>query len=99
VLVGKHNEYWFEVELATHLAANGWEYSKDDPGYDRTLALFPADVFGWLDDTQDDALAQRVKASDPIVLQDKARTQLLTRLTQLLDKPFEQGGGTLKVLR
>jgi len=97
--VGKHNEYWFEDELATHLAANGWEYSKDDTGYDRALALFPADVFDWLDDTQGDALGQRVKASDPTVLQDKARTQLLTRLTQLLDKPFEQGGGTLNVLR
>lgn len=97
--MGKQNEYWFEDELATHLAANGWEYSTDDTGYDRALALFPADVFGWLDDTQGDALAQRVKASDPFVLQEKARQQLLTRLTQLLDKPFEQGGGMLNVLR
>jgi type I restriction enzyme R subunit len=95
----KHNEYWFEDELATHLAANGWEYSKDDTGYDRALALFPADVFGWLDDTQGDALGQRVKASTSAVLQDKERQRLLTRLTQLLDKPFEQGGGTLNVLR
>ncbi|MCU1584346.1 MAG: restriction endonuclease subunit [Microbacteriaceae bacterium] len=97
--MGKHNEYWFEDELATHLAANGWQYSKDDTGYDRALALYPADVFGWLDDSQADALAQRLKASDPVALQDKARQQLLTRLTQLLDKPFEQGGGMLNVLR
>ena len=32
--MGKHNEYWFEDELATHLAANGWEYSTNDTGYD-----------------------------------------------------------------
>ena len=95
----KHNEFWFENELATHLAATGWEYSLDDTGYDRSLALFPDDVFGWLDETQGDALTQRVKASDPAVLRNKARQQLLTRLTQLLDKPFEQGGGTLNVLR
>ena len=41
--MGKHNEYWFEDELAAHLQANGWEYSKDDTGYDRELALFPDD--------------------------------------------------------
>lgn len=97
--MGKQNEYWFEDELATHLAANGWEYSKNDTGYDRALALFPADVFGWLSDTQGDALGQRVKASESPALQVKAQQQLLARLTQLLDKPFEQGGGTLNVLR
>lgn len=97
--MGMHNEYWFEDELATHLANNGWEYSKDDTGYDRALALYPADVFGWLEETQGDALSLRVKPSDPAPLQEKARQQLLTRLTQLLDKPFEQGGGMLNVLR
>ena len=49
-MMGKQNEFWFEGELAEHLARNGWEYSKDDTGYDRELALFPADVFGWLED-------------------------------------------------
>ncbi|TFB47261.1 type I restriction endonuclease subunit R [Cryobacterium tagatosivorans] len=95
----KHNEYWFEDELAVYLAATGWEYSTDDTGYDRELALFPDDVFGWLEDTQGSALAQRIKTSDPEPLRAKARRQLLTRLTQVLDKPFEQGGGTLSVLR
>lgn len=97
--MGKHNEYWFEEELAEHLAANGWKYSKNDDGYDRELALFPDDIFGWLEDTQSETLDQRVKPSDPAVLQAKARQQLLTRLTQILDKPFQQGGGTLNVLR
>ncbi|HEY8588725.1 MAG TPA: type I restriction endonuclease, partial [Naasia sp.] len=97
--MGKHNEFWFEDELAAHLAANGWEYSRDDTGYDRELALYEPDVFGWLADTQSDALAQKIKPSDPEPVQAKARHQLLTRLTQVLDKPFEQGGGTLSVLR
>lgn len=97
--MGKQNEYWFEEELAEHLAANGWEYSKNDDGYDRELALFSEDVFGWLEDTQGEALAARVNPSDPAVLRDKARQQLLTRLTQKLNKPFQQGGGTLNVLR
>lgn len=97
--MGKQNEYWFEDELCTHLAANGWLYSRDDTGYDRDLALFPDDVFGWLDDTQGDALALKVKPSDPPALQEKAKQQLLGRLAQVLDKPFTQGGGMLGVLR
>ena len=98
-MMGKQNEYWFEDELCKHLAANGWFYSRDDTGYDRELALFPADVFDWLDDTQGEALAQKVKPSDPPALQEKARQQLLGRLAQVLDKPFAQGGGMLSVLR
>ena len=97
--MSKHTEYWFEDELATRLAANGWLYSKDDDGCDRELALYLDDVFAWLADTQGDALAQKVKATDPEPLQTKARAQLLTRLTQVLDKPFAQGGGALNVLR
>ncbi len=97
--MSKHTEYWFEEELAEHLADNGWEYSRNDDGYDRELALFPADIFGWLEDTQSDALAQKVKPGDSAPLQDRARRQLLTRIIQILDKPFQQGGGTLNVLR
>ncbi|WP_411721122.1 type I restriction endonuclease, partial [Mycetocola sp.] len=97
--MGKHNEYWFEDELAAHLQANGWEYSKDDTGYDRELALFPADVFAWLEATQPDALAQKVKASALPAAQGKSREQVLTVLAQTLGRPFAQGGGTLNVLR
>lgn len=97
--VGKQNEYWFEDELCEYLEAHGWLYSRNDSGYDRELALFPEDVIGWLRDTQPEALAQRVKASDPPLLQEKAQQQLLARLAQVLDKPFSQGGGMLSVLR
>ncbi|CAN5290392.1 DEAD/DEAH box helicase family protein [soil metagenome] len=97
--MGKQHEFWFEDELCEHLVANGWLYSHDDEGYDRELALFPADVFAWLEETQPEALAQRVKASDPPAVQEQARQQLLGRLAQVLDKPFAQGGGMLNALR
>ena len=94
--MGKQNEFWFEDELCEYLGQHGWLYSHDDTGYDRELAMFPADVFGWLEDTQPKGLAQRLPASGD---QTQARAQLLARLAQVLDKPFAQGGGTLNVLR
>ena len=97
--MGMQNEFWFEDELAGYLAAHGWLYSRTGAGYDPELALFPADVFGWLEDTQPEALAQKVKPSDLPALQDRARQQLLVRLAQVLDKPFSQGGGMLNALR
>ena len=97
--MGKRNEFWFEDELCEYLEKHGWLYSRNDAGYDRELALFPADVFAWLEDTQGEALAQKVKPSDPPALQDKARQQLLVSLAKSLDKPFIQGGGMLNVLR
>ena len=97
--MGKQNEFWFEDELAGYLAEHGWLYSRNGAGYDPELALFPADVFGWLEDTQPEALAHKVKPSDPPALQDRARQQLLVRLAQVLDKPFSQGGGMLNALR
>ena len=56
-----YNEIKFEEEIAEHLAAHGWLYSIDDTGYDRERALFPDDVFGWLEDTQPKELAKVVK--------------------------------------
>ncbi len=97
--MGKQNEYWFEDELCEHLVQHGWLYSHDDEGYDRELALFPADVFAWLEETQPDAIAQKVNASDSPAVQAKSRQQLLARLAQVLDKPFAQGGGMLNALR
>ena len=57
----QHHESSFEAEICEHLAAHGWLYSPTDAGYDRELALFPEDVFGWLADTQPEQLAKRVK--------------------------------------
>ncbi len=91
-----HNENPFEREICEHLAANGWLYSSNDEGYDRERALFPADVFAWLEQTQPEAFA---RATAPA----KGHEQLLDRLVKTLDAPFEasggQQGGTLAVLR
>ncbi|MFP8944387.1 type I restriction endonuclease subunit R [Streptomyces fenghuangensis] len=95
--MAQHNEAEFEKELCEYLAAHGWLYSEDDAGYDREHALFPADLFGWLQDTQPDELAKVVKAgaSDEA----KQHGQVLDRLVKCLSIDMENGGGTLNVLR
>ena len=94
-----HNENPFEREICEHLAANGWLYSPDDDGYDRKRALYPADVFAWLESTQLETLAKAVKPATA----ERDREALLDRLVKSLDAPFEasggQQGGTLAVLR
>jgi len=77
---------------ASRTTAHGWLYSPTDAGYDKTRALFPEDLFGWLQDTQPDALA--TVAPTP-----KDRERLLDRLAESLDRPLESGGGTLTALR
>ncbi|GAA3669985.1 type I restriction enzyme R subunit [Yimella lutea] len=88
----------FEDELCAHLAAHGWLYSPNDDGYDRQRALFPEDVFAWLEDTQPEELAKKVKPSMSAQAQEKARDGILTRLATLLDKG-QPVGGSLQVLR
>ena len=52
-----HKEIKSEDEICEHLSANGWLYAeKDAADYDRQLALFPADVLAWVQETQPDAL-------------------------------------------
>lgn len=95
--MAQYNEQPFEAEICEHLAANGWLYSTNSTGYDKERALFPEDVFGWLEDTQPDALAKVVKAGSPS--ESKQRAQVLDRLVKVLDTPVTSGGGTLNVLR
>ena len=48
-----HKEIHFETEICEHLAAHGWLYADGDFSlYDRSLALFPADVIAWIQATQ-----------------------------------------------
>ncbi len=56
--MAQHNEVEFEKELCEHLANHGWLYSTGDTGYDRDRALFPEDIFGWLEETQPKELAK-----------------------------------------
>ncbi|MFJ9415252.1 type I restriction endonuclease subunit R [Streptomyces sp. NPDC101227] len=95
--MAQHHETEFEKELCEYLAAHGWLYSKNDTGYDRERALFPADFFGWLKDTQPDELAKVVKAG--AADEAKQREQVLDRLVKFLAIDMENGGGTLNVLR
>lgn len=92
-----HQEKQFESELCEHLAANGWLYSPSDDGYDRGRALFPEDLFGWLEDTQPDELAKVVKVGT--AQEATQRAQILDRVRKLLDTAHESGGGTVSLLR
>ncbi|MCK9923350.1 DEAD/DEAH box helicase family protein [Frankia sp. AgPm24] len=87
-----HNEVVFEAEICAYLKAHGWLYSADDTGYDRERALFPKDVFAWLEETQPAAYGKALKAAG-------SEAKFLDVLTTALDKPLEHGGGTLNILR
>ncbi|WP_055477223.1 type I restriction endonuclease subunit R [Gordonia sp. HS-NH1] len=87
-----HNEVVFESEICAYLESHGWLYSANDTGYDRERALFPEDLFAWLEDTQQAAYEKALKAAG-------SGAKFLDVLTTALDKPLEHGGGTLNILR
>ncbi|MFC0623641.1 type I restriction endonuclease subunit R [Kribbella deserti] len=87
-----HNEIVFESEICAYLETHGWLYSVDDTGYDRERAVFPEDLFAWLEETQQAAYGKALKAAG-------TKEKFLDVLTTALDKPLEHGGGTLNILR
>ncbi|WP_327038378.1 type I restriction endonuclease subunit R [Micromonospora maris] len=87
-----HNEVVFESEICAYLDSHGWIYSANDTGYDRERALFPEDLFAWLEETQQAAYVKALKAAG-------SQAKFLDVLTTALDKPLEHGGGTLNILR
>jgi type I restriction enzyme, R subunit len=87
-----HHEKQLETEICEYLAGHGWLYSPNDAGYDRERALFPEDLFGWIEDTQPATLAA-------VAGTDRDRVRLLDRLVESLDRPLTSGGGTLAALR
>ncbi|MGW8812998.1 type I restriction endonuclease subunit R [Gordonia terrae] len=87
-----HNEVIFESEICQYLESHGWLYSANDAGYDPERALFPEDLFTWLQGTQPTAYEKALKAAG-------SPGKLLDVLTAALDKPLEHGGGTLNILR
>ncbi len=93
------HEDTFETELCEHLAAHGWEYSPDDDGYDRARALFPADVFAWLEATQPEQVDKLVKPGAPEASRDLGRKQILDRIVTAQTTDTMNGGGTLNVLK
>lgn len=85
-----HTEIKFEDEVCDALAAAGWLYDPSDAeDYDRKLALFPADVLAWVQETQLEAWDTLTKSQGAA-----ARQTLLKRLRDSLDQ-----SGTLHVLR
>ncbi len=85
-----HQEIKFEDGICEHLSANDWLYDeKDAADYDRGLALFPADVLAWVQQTQPDAWEVLTKNHG-----EAAGATLLGRLRDSLDQ-----SGTLEVLR
>lgn len=95
----QHHESAFEAEICQYLSEHGWLYSPTDEGYDRELALFPADVFGWLGATQPEQLAKRVKPELTGDALEKAQRGVLTTLVKALGADPKANGGTLSVLR
>ncbi|MBF6439681.1 type I restriction endonuclease subunit R [Nocardia cyriacigeorgica] len=87
-----HNEVVFESEICAYLESHGWLYSEDDTGYDRERALFPEDLFAWLEETQQAAYGKALKAAG-------SEAKFLDVLITALDKPLEHGGGTVNILR
>ena len=94
-----HNESEFERELCSSLRENGWKHSPNSTGYDKSLALYPEDVIGWLEATQLAEYQKIVKPSDSSEKQEASKKALLRRLASTLDLPLDNGGGTLNVLR
>ena len=85
-----HKEISFETEICEHLASHGWLYAENDAAnYDRTRALFPADVLAWVQATQPKAWEILTKNHGA-----QAGETLLARLRDQLDQR-----GTLDVLR
>jgi type I restriction enzyme, R subunit len=87
---GIHKEISFENQICLDLGASGWLHSEGDAGaYDRTRALFPADVVAWVQASQSKAWETLTKnhgaAAEPMLL-DRIRKQIDER-------------GTLEVLR
>ncbi|WP_396655628.1 type I restriction endonuclease subunit R [Microbacterium sp.] len=97
--MGIQHEDAFEVELCEYLAARGWEYSRNDDGYDRDRALFPADVFAWLEQTQPEQLEKLVKPLATEASRELGRKQILDRIAAAQTTDPMNGGGTLNVLK
>ncbi len=93
------HEEAFETELCAYLASAGWECSPNDKGYDRDRALFPADVFAWLEATQPEQLDKLVKPGAPEASRELGRKQILDRIIAAQATDTMNGGGTLAVLK
>lgn len=94
-----HKELAMEDEAVAQLATQGWVYEEGSAArYDKQRALFPEDVFAWLEATQPDELAKHLKPGLDPAAQAKARNGILDALADTLSN-VGGGGGTLTVMR
>ncbi|WP_454932059.1 type I restriction endonuclease subunit R [Actinomyces oricola] len=95
-----HQELVMENEAVALLHSRGWLYDEgSNARYDKKRALFPDDVFAWLEATQGDELAKFVKPGMDSAQEMKVRDGILDTLAAALNQPVESGGGTLNILR
>lgn len=87
-MASKHQEIHFESDIVAHLTGHGW-LEGDPAKYDRELALYPEDVFAWIQETQPKTW-EKLKAAK----NGKTEAALLARLAQVLDTE-----GSLSALR
>lgn len=107
-----HQEVVFEDEICAHLRANGWEFSGPlphekshtyDDGYDRRLALFPADAIAWVKATQGATWAKFESRHTSPTHAEKEFARLLAadldRERKTIKKDDPKLWGTLHILR
>lgn len=85
-----HREIHFEDHIVEQLAESGWlvgEHAK----YDRSRALYPEDVIGWIQDSQPEAWEKLSRLNGP-----GTESAVLDRLVKVLES---KTGGTIDVLR
>jgi type I restriction enzyme R subunit len=97
---GKANEFTFQNDMIKQLVANGWLLGEPD-NYNRDLALYPEDLLGFVQETQDEQW-QKFKALYP----NSAEQTFLERVAAQLNKADPNAAnkamrtfGTLGVLR
>ena len=97
-----------ESAICKALAERGWTYEegKNDQGWDRRLALYPADVLQWLSTQYPEEYAKAVPADAPEATREVAQRKLLERVAEQLEsrtrKDPQSGrtfGGLLGTLR
>lgn len=89
-----------ESAICNALAERGWTYEegKNDQGWDRRLALYPADVLEWLSTQYPEEYAKAVPSDAPEATREVAQRKLLERVAEQLESKTRkdpQSGRTL----
>lgn len=85
-----HHECHLEQHIVEQLAASGWQVGTS-AGYDKSRALYPADVVAWLQGSQSEAWDKLTRLNGA-----NTETAVLDRLVKVLEA---KDGGTVAVLR